>query len=61
MRDASIGLFLGLPSSSPGASHEWIDVECRLAIKHLEKVCGEPALEIELDLSGRNTNWANIR
>ena len=31
-----------------GASREWIDAECRLAIKHLKKVCGEPPPEMEL-------------
>jgi hypothetical protein len=29
-------------AGTPGASREWIDAECQLAIKHLKKVCGEP-------------------
>ena len=31
-----------------GAERERIDTECHVAIKHLEKVCGEPPPEIEL-------------
>ena len=33
-----------------GASREWIDAECHLAIKHLIKVCGEPPPEMELEV-----------
>jgi hypothetical protein len=34
----------------PGASREWIEAECLLAIKHLIKVCGEPPPETELEV-----------
>jgi hypothetical protein len=37
-------------AGSPGASCEWIDAECRLAIKHLKKVCGQPPPEMELEV-----------
>ena len=33
-----------------GASREWIDAECQLAIKRLIKICGEPPAEIELEV-----------
>jgi hypothetical protein len=32
---------------TPGAEREWIVTECGLAIKHVEKVCGEPPPEVE--------------
>jgi len=35
---------------TPGADREWIVAECELAIKHLEKVCGEPPPEMELGI-----------
>jgi len=37
-------------AGTPGASREWIDAECRLAMKHLKKVCGEPPPETELEV-----------
>jgi len=37
-------------AGTPGASLEWIDAECQLAIKHLLKVCGEPPPEMELEV-----------
>jgi hypothetical protein len=37
-------------AGTPGASREWIDAECQLAIKHLIKVCGEPPPEMELEI-----------
>ena len=37
-------------AGTPGASREWIDAECQLAIKHLIKVCGEPPPEMELEV-----------
>jgi len=38
-------------TGTPGASREWINAECELAIKHLKKVCGEnPPPEIELEV-----------
>jgi hypothetical protein len=37
-----------------GAEREWIVAECELAIKHLEKVCGELRLRWRLRSSGRN-------
>ncbi len=33
-----------------GASREWINAECQLAIKHLMKVRGEPPPEMELEV-----------
>jgi hypothetical protein len=33
-----------------GAEREWIVAECELAIKHLEKVCGEPPPEMEIEI-----------
>jgi len=32
------------------AEREWISAECELAIKHLKKVCGEPPMEMELQV-----------
>jgi hypothetical protein len=37
-------------AGTPGASREWIDAECQLAIKHLNKVCGEHPAEMELEV-----------
>ena len=37
-------------AGTPGAAREWIDAECQLAIKDLKKVCGEPPLEMELEV-----------
>ena len=37
-------------AGTPGASRELIDAECQLAIKHLKKVCGEPPMEMELEV-----------
>ncbi len=37
-------------AGTPGASREWIDAECQLAIKHLIKICGEPPPEMELEV-----------
>jgi len=37
-------------AGTPGASREWSDAECRLAIKHLKKVCGQPPSEMELEV-----------
>jgi len=37
-------------AGTPGASREWIDAECELAIKHLKYVCGEPPPEMELEV-----------
>jgi hypothetical protein len=37
-------------AGTPGASREWIDAECQVAIKHLRKVCGEPPPEMELEV-----------
>jgi hypothetical protein len=37
-------------AGTPGASREWIDAECQLAIKHLKKVCGEPPPEMDLEV-----------
>jgi hypothetical protein len=37
-------------AGTPGASREWIDAECQLAIKHLKKVCGEPPPGMELQV-----------
>ena len=37
-------------AGTAGASREWIDAECQLAIKHLIKVCGEPPPEMELEV-----------
>ena len=37
-------------TGTPGASREWINAECKLAIKHLKKVCGEPQPEMELEV-----------
>lgn len=35
---------------TPGAECEWIVAEAELAIKHLVKVCGEPPMEMELEI-----------
>jgi len=35
---------------TPGATREWISAECERAIKHLIKVCGEPPMEMELEV-----------
>jgi len=32
------------------AERERISAECELAIKHLKKVCGEPPMEMELEV-----------
>lgn len=37
-------------AGTPGASREWIDAECELAIRHLEKAYGEPPPEAELEV-----------
>jgi hypothetical protein len=37
-------------TGTPGADREWIEAECRLAIKHLKNVCGEPQPEMELEV-----------
>jgi hypothetical protein len=37
-------------AGTSGASREWIDAECQLAIKHLIKVCGELPPEMELEV-----------
>ncbi len=37
-------------AGTPGASREWIEAECQLAIKHLKKVCGEPPPKMELEV-----------
>ena len=37
-------------AGTPGATREWIDAECRIAIKHLKKVCGEPSPKMELEV-----------
>jgi hypothetical protein len=37
-------------AGTAGASREWIDAECQLAIKHLIKVCGEAPPEMELEV-----------
>jgi hypothetical protein len=37
-------------AGTPGASPEWINAECRLAIRYLKKVCGEPPPEMELEV-----------
>jgi hypothetical protein len=36
-----------------GAEREWIVAECKQAIKHLTKVCGEPPPEMELEIQWR--------
>lgn len=33
-----------------GATREWIRAEAKRAIKHLVKVCGEPPMEMELEI-----------
>jgi hypothetical protein len=40
---------IGEPGT-PGASRGRIDAECRLAIKHLIRICGEPPPEMELEV-----------
>jgi len=35
---------------TPDAEREWIVAECRLAIQHLKKVCGEPPPEMKLEI-----------
>jgi hypothetical protein len=35
---------------TPGAEHEWIAAEAKLAIEHIKQVCGDPPDEMELDL-----------
>ncbi|MCU1239931.1 MAG: hypothetical protein JWO71_657, partial [Candidatus Acidoferrum typicum] len=37
-------------AGTAGASREWIDAECQLAIKRLIKVCGEPPPEMKLEV-----------
>ena len=37
-------------AGTPGASREWIDAECQLAINHLIEVCGEPPPEMDLEV-----------
>jgi hypothetical protein len=34
-------------AGTAGASREWIDSECQLAISHLTKICGEHPPEME--------------
>jgi hypothetical protein len=41
--------FIG-EAGTPGASRDWIDAECRLAIKHFKQVCGDPPPEMELEV-----------
>ena len=33
-----------------GAEREWIVAGCKIAIKHLSKICGEPPAEMELEI-----------
>jgi hypothetical protein len=47
-------------AGTAGASREWIDAECQLAIKHLIKVCGEPHPKWNWKFSGRSMSWASI-
>lgn len=35
---------------TPGASREWLSAQAALAIKHIKKICGEPPVEMELEL-----------
>lgn len=37
-------------AGTSGAAREWIPAECRLAIKHLKRVCGQPPPEMELEV-----------
>jgi hypothetical protein len=33
-----------------GASSEWIEAQGKLAIRHLKEICGEPPLEMDLEI-----------
>ena len=48
-------------AGTPGASREWIDAECQLAIKHLIKVCGEPPPEMELEVQWQEHDLGEFR
>lgn len=37
-------------------SHEWLDAECQLAIKHLITIYGEPPMQIELEVQWQEHN-----
>ena len=37
-------------AGTAGASREWINAECELAIRHLKHVCREPPPEMELEV-----------
>jgi hypothetical protein len=42
-----------------GAEREWIVAECKLAIKHLKKVCGEPPKEMHLEIQWQEHELGN--
>jgi hypothetical protein len=47
-------------AGTPGASREWIDAECQLAIKHSKKVRGEPPPGMELEVQEQEHNSVSI-
>lgn len=41
---------------TPGAEREWLSAEATLAIQHLIKTCGEPPMEMDLEVQWQETD-----
>ena len=41
---------------TPGAEREWLSAEATVAIHHIVKTCGEPPMEMELEVQWQETD-----